>query len=136
MNDQEQARIFIAESRAAARLALSGFLRSQQNLNVVGELDNSLDLMAQVKAICPDIMLLDWDLAGQSAPDLVLAVRDLECQPRVIVLALREEVAQGALDAGADALVYKGDGPKRLLTAIRSVLLEGRHAERSDHHDV
>ena len=128
MNEQEQARILIAESRAVARLALSGFLRSQQNLNVVGEVDNGLDLMAQVEAICPDIMLLDWDLAGQSAPDLVLALRDLDCQPRVIVLAMRQELAQAALDAGADALVYKGDGPKRLLTAIRSVLLEGRYA--------
>ncbi len=111
-----------------ARLALSGFLRSQQNLNVVGEVDNSLDLMAQVEAICPDLMLLDWDLAGRSTPDLVLALRDLECQPRVIVLAVRQDSAQAALDAGADALVYKGDGPKRLLTTIRSVLLEGRYA--------
>ena len=128
MNEQEQARILIAESRAVARLALSGFLRSQQNLNVVGEVDNGLDLMAQVEAICPDIMLLDWDLAGQSAPDLVLALRDLDCQQSVIVIAIRQELAQAALDAGADALVYKGDGPKRLLTAIRSVLLEGRYA--------
>lgn len=128
MNEQEQARILIAESWELARLALSGFLRTQQNLNVVGEVDNSLDLMAQVEAICPDIMLLDWDLAGQSAPDLVLSLRDLDCQPRVIVLAVCQESAQTALNSGADALVYKGDGPKRLLTAIRSVLLEGRYA--------
>ncbi len=128
MNEQEQARILIAESRELARLALSGFLRTQQNLKVVGEVDNSLDLMAQVEAICPDIMLLDWDLAGQSAPDLLLSLRYLDCQPRVIVLAMCQESAHAALNSGADALVYKGDGPKRLLTAIRSVLLEGRYA--------
>jgi len=128
MNEQEEIRILIAERQLAVRLALSGFLRSQQNVNVVGEVDNSLDLMAQAKATCPDLMLLDWDLPGQSAPDLVLALRHLNCQPRVIVLSARQGSARAALDAGADAFVYKGDGPKRLLTAIRSVLLEGRYA--------
>jgi DNA-binding NarL/FixJ family response regulator len=70
----------IAEQQAAVRLAVSGFLRSQPDLDVVGEADNSLDLVAQVEAICPDLMLLDWDLPGRSVPDVILALRHLDCQ--------------------------------------------------------
>ncbi len=128
MNEQGRTRILIADHHPAVRLAISGFLRSQSNLDVVGGVDNGLDLMAQVEAIRPDLMLLDWDLPGESTADLVFAVRNLKCQPRVIVLSVRQELAGAALDAGADAFVYKGDGPKRLLTAIHSVLLESRYA--------
>ena len=128
MNERGQTRILIAEGQVAVRSAVSGFLRSQPDLDVVGEVDNDLDLVAQVEATCPDLMLLDWDLPGRPAPDLILTLRHLDCQPRVIVLAVRQGSARPALDAGADAFVYKGDGPKRLLTAIHSVLLEGRYA--------
>ena len=128
MNEQGKTRIIIADPQPAVRLAVSGFLRSQPNLDVVGRVDNGLDLMAQVEAICPDLMLLDWDLPGGSTADLVFAMHDLQCHPRVIVLSVHQEAAQAALDSGADAFVYKGDGPKRLLTAIHSVLLESRYA--------
>ncbi len=102
------------------RSAVGGFLRSQPGLGVVGEVNNSLDLLAEVETTCPDLLLLDWDLPGHPAPDLILALHHLDRQPRVIVLGVRQESARAALDAGADAFVYKGNGPKHLLAAIRS----------------
>lgn len=127
-NERGQTHILIAERQSVIRSAVSGFLRSQPDLDVVGEVDNSLDLLAQVEATFPDLMLLDWDSPGHPAPDLILALRHLDWQPHVIVLGVRQESARAALDAGADAFVYKGYGPKRLLAAIRSAPL---HAEES-----
>lgn len=124
-HERGQTRILIAERRAAVRSALKGFLQKEPGLHVVNEAADSQELLHQIEATCPDLVLLDWDLLDESEADLIRALRQGHCQPRVIVLSVRPESAPAALGAGADAFFYKGDGTKRLLTVIRGVLLEG-----------
>jgi DNA-binding NarL/FixJ family response regulator len=123
MNKQEQ-RILIVEHQAAARSALKGFLQGQPGLDVVGEAADSQEMLARLEAACPDLVLLDWDMPGGSGADLISFPRQADCLPPIIVLGVRPESAPAALDAGADAFFCKCDGPKRLLTVIRSVLME------------
>jgi DNA-binding NarL/FixJ family response regulator len=124
MNKQGQ-RILIAEHQAVARSALKGFLQGQPGLDVVGEAADSQELLAGLEAACPDLVLLDWDLPGESGAVLISFPRQANCLVTpIIVLGLRPESAPAAMDAGADAFVYKGDGPKELLAVIRSVLME------------
>jgi DNA-binding NarL/FixJ family response regulator len=124
MNKPAQ-RILIAEHQAVARSALKGFLQGQPGLDVVGEAADSQELLAGLEATCPDLVLLDWDLPGQSGVDLISFPRQADCLTPIIVLGVRPESAPAAMDAGANAFVYKGDGPNQLLTVIRSVLMEG-----------
>lgn len=123
MNKQGQ-RILIAEHQAVARSALKGFLQGQPGLDVVGEAADSQEFLAGLEAACPDLVLLDWDLPGESGANLILFPLQADCLTPIIVLGLRPESAPAAMDAGADAFVYKGDGPKELLAVIRSVLME------------
>jgi DNA-binding response OmpR family regulator len=92
---------------------------------VVGEAADSHELLTRLEATCPDLVLLDWDMPGGSGADLIPSPRQADCLPPIIVLGVRPESAPAALDAGADAFFCKCDGPKRLLTVIRSVLMEG-----------
>jgi DNA-binding NarL/FixJ family response regulator len=127
MNQPTQTRIVIAERQTVVRSALRRFLGQQPGLYVVGEAAEDQELLAQLEVACPDLVLLDWDLPGRPVADLIPALRRPDCQPAVIVLAVRPEPAQSALDAGAEAFVYKGESPKRLLTTIRGVMLERGH---------
>lgn len=124
MNERSQTHILIAERQAATRSALIGFLQGQSGLAVVGEAAHSQELLDQVKATCPDLVLLDWDLPGETGGNLIPEVRQTDCHPPVIVLGVRLESAPAALDAGANEFVWKGEQPKRLLTAIYDVLSE------------
>jgi len=119
-------RILIAEHQAVARSALKGFLQGQPGLDVVGEAADSHELLAGLKAACPDLVLLDWDLPGEPGAVLISFPRQADCLTPIIVLGVRPESAPEAMDAGANAFVYKGDGPTQLLAVIRSVLMEGR----------
>jgi DNA-binding NarL/FixJ family response regulator len=111
-------RIILAENRRKVRFALRALLEQQAELNVLGEAADAQNLLAQVKEICPDVILLDWELPGMSADDLLSALRR-KC-PDVLVVALSGRVSarRAALAAGADAFVSKGDPPERLLSAI------------------
>jgi DNA-binding NarL/FixJ family response regulator len=85
---------------------------------VIGEANGVEDLLAQMRATCPDLMLLDWELPRLAGSDLLTTVR--QACPDVFVIALsgRPEARRAALAAGVDAFVGKTDPPERLMTAI------------------
>jgi len=111
-------RILVADDQPKVRFALRVLLERQPGLKVVGEAADAGDLLAQVEMACPDLVLLDWELPGLAGGDLLSALRGVCPNLFVIVLSGRLEVRRAALNAGADAFVYKCDPPERLLTAI------------------
>jgi DNA-binding NarL/FixJ family response regulator len=110
-------RILVADDQPKVRFALRVLLERQPGLKVVGEAADAGDLLAQMETACPDLVLLAWELPGL-AVDLLTALRRVCPDLFVIALSGRLEVRRAALDAGADAFVYKCDPPERLLTAI------------------
>jgi len=108
----------IADDQAKVRSALRLLLELQSGLSVVGEAANAGELQAMVEAIHPDLILLDWELPGAPAAELLSILRS--CHPRLWIIALsgRPEARKAALAAGADAFVSKGDPPERLLAVV------------------
>ena len=116
-------RILLADDQPKVRFALRVLLERQPGLKVVGEATDAEGLLAQVKATRPDLVLLDWELPGLAVSEpseqgLLMALRRVCPDTFVIALSGRLEARQAALDAGADAFVYKCDPPERLLAAI------------------
>jgi len=111
-------RILLAEGRPKVRFALRVLLERQPQFEVVGEASNVYQLLAQVGIICPDLVLLGWELPGLASLGSLSAL--YEACPRVSVIAMsgRPEARQAALDAGAGSFVSKSDPPDRLLAAI------------------
>jgi DNA-binding NarL/FixJ family response regulator len=118
-------RVLIADRHAATRSALRILLKEEPGLNVVGEAADGGELLAQVGATRPDIVVLDWELPGEEAAVLVPSLHTHDGRPSVVVLGGRPELAQAALAAGADAFVSKGDPPQRLLDTIHAIESEG-----------
>ena len=116
-------RVLIAEERPDIRRALKILLETQPNLDVVGEAINEDELLLQAQAIRPDLVLLDNNVISGQMDKLIPTLHNFECKPAVIVLSVRTEVEQPALDAGADAFVLKGAPPKTLLIAIEAIRL-------------
>lgn len=122
-------RIFLADDQAKVRSALRLLLEHEPGLRVVGETDKVEGLLAQLKAVKPDLILLDWELPDPSVayalPDPgrnILSVLRSYCPHlQIIVLSGRPEARQAALTAGTDAFVSKGDPPERLLTTLRAI---------------
>ncbi|MGD9048840.1 MAG: response regulator transcription factor [Anaerolineae bacterium] len=119
-------RILIADQQSAVRSAIRLLLEKGLELDVVGEAADSNELLAQLESLRPDVLLLDWDLPGRSTANLFDAFRELDRQPKVIVLGVNSESMQSALASGADAFVSKGEPPKRLLAALQALSVEGQ----------
>jgi DNA-binding NarL/FixJ family response regulator len=95
-------------------------LEERSAFEVVGEAADVEDLLAQIEAACPDLVLLSWGLPGLAGADLLPALRSVCDDLYVIVLSGRPEARQAVLDAGANAFISKVEPPERLLAAIAS----------------
>ena len=111
-------RVLLADDQSKVRSALRLLLEQEPELSGVGEATDADELLAQVGTFRPDIVLLDWELPGLQAPDMLSALRALCPYLKVIALSGRPEARQAALAAGADAFVSKGDPPEQLLAAV------------------
>jgi len=116
-------RLVIADRQAATRSALRMLLAPEEDVNIVGEVSDQQQLLSMVEATQPDVLLLDWELAGSATVDLLADLRVIESPFKVIALSGRPEAQQAALGAGVDGFVSKGDPPARLLTALRAIQL-------------
>jgi len=95
---------------------------------VVGEASNVYQLLAQVGTVCPDLVLLGWELPGLASFESLNPLRDVCPGLTVIALSGRPEAREVALSAGVDGFVSKADPPDRLVAEIAKCCTERTHA--------
>jgi DNA-binding NarL/FixJ family response regulator len=118
---RNDARIILADDDLNVRSALKLLLDDEAGLEVVGEVENAQDLVEQAEAICPEIILLDWELPTLQVEEHVQELKDHIPHLLVVAMSGRPESRQSALKTGADAFICKGDSPEHLLAIIRDL---------------
>jgi DNA-binding NarL/FixJ family response regulator len=116
--------VLLADNQPKVRFALRTLLERKLGFEVVGEAIDMTELWQQVEEACPDLLFLDWELAGPRVRDLLSRLHAVCPGLRVIALSGRSELRRAALQAGVDAFVCKCDSPDRLMTAIAALGLD------------
>jgi DNA-binding NarL/FixJ family response regulator len=116
-------RIILADDQSLIRRGLRALLKTDPELEIVGEAENGLEAIDLVETLQPDLVLMDIRMPVM---DGVLGTREI-CQrfPATKVLVLttfndREYVSQ-ALQAGASGYLLKDTPFEELTQAIRLV---------------
>ena len=89
-------RILLADDQDRVRYALRVLLAQQPGLEVVAEVFNAADMLAQLTAACPDLALLDWELPGLMEAGGLAAIRKLCPHLTVTVLSGRPGARRAA----------------------------------------
>jgi len=121
-------RVALVDDQAMFRRGVSMIVRSQPDLEVVGEAGNGEEAIALVDREHPDVVLMDVRmpvLDGVAATKRILttAASRGETGPRIIVLTTfdLDADAASAIRAGASGFVLKDADPDFLIAAIRTV---------------
>ncbi|WP_226435232.1 response regulator [Rhodococcus yananensis] len=114
--------VLLADDHAAIRSGLRMILESDPDIEVVGEAADGAVAVAQVRALKPDVVLMDIRMPhtdGIAATRAIVA----ETGSRVLVLTSFEidEYVFGSLRAGAGGYLLKTASADDLLRAVRSV---------------
>ncbi|MFM8909175.1 MAG: LuxR C-terminal-related transcriptional regulator [Gemmatimonadota bacterium] len=140
-------RICLADDHAIVLEGLRALVDGEPDMTVVGATTDGDAVEALVRREAPDVLVLDYELGGRRAPEVIQALRQGEQVPRILILTAYHdgETIRSALESGAEGLAFKTASPQQTLSAIRQVMagqlvfpqaarrwLEARQAPRSD----
>lgn len=116
-------RVLVADDQPLMRVAFEWTLRSEDDLEFVGEAADGREAIEQARALHPDVVLMDIrmpELDGVEATR-VLAAEDEAIKILILTTFDVDEYALEALRAGASGFLLKDVRPDELVRAIRVV---------------
>ena len=116
-------RVVIADDHTILREGLRQLLGAATDIEVAGEAADGFEVLARVRGLDFDVLLLDMSMPGKSGIELIKQVKAEKPRLRVLVLSMHEEAqyAVRAIKAGASGYVTKDSAGTQLVTAIRKV---------------
>ena len=121
----EPSRIFLVDDHPLVREWLTTLINREPNLKVCGEAEDVSQAVRGIVASKPDVAIIDISLKGGSGLELIKSIKVQMPQVAVIVLSMHDEklYAERSIRAGARGYVMKRETTKRIINAIRQVLL-------------
>lgn len=121
--DSSLIRIVAADAQPIFLAGLSALAGREQDIQIVAESSNGPAALEQVRALGPDITLLDQQLPGTSGIETLREIRRHFPQAKVILLTTHasDVLAQQAFQAGAMGFVLKSTIHADLVDTIRAV---------------
>jgi len=134
--------VLLADDHKIVLDGLSSLLASRFDL--VGAVTNGIELVEQVQALQPDVVVADISMPLLNGIDALGQLHQLNIKPKVIFLTMHPDVTYltRALEAGALGYVLKHAAAEELITAIEHTLSghvfispEMRHSSVVEHLD-
>jgi DNA-binding NarL/FixJ family response regulator len=118
-----QLRVLLVDDDPLVRTGLSMILGSAADLEVVGEASDGDEAVGRVRALEPDVVLMDIRMRRMDGIAATRAVTALPEPPKVLVLTTYDldEYVFDALAAGAAGFLLKEGAPQDIIEAVRVV---------------
>lgn len=122
-------RVVLADDHPVVREGLRRLLCDSQELQVIGEASDGHEALRVVRALIPDVLVLDLSMPGIDGIELTKLVSDEMPTVKVVALTMHacEEYAVRMLRAGARGFVGKGAPASEILGAIVKVAAGGSY---------
>jgi two-component system NarL family response regulator len=118
-------RVVVADDHPIVREGIVANLEQQTDIKIVAEGCDGDDALALIKKHLPDIALVDLRMPRMDGLDVVIEVKKMRLQTKVIVMTSfdDQEDIQHAVKAGARGYLLKDCSRQSLLEAVRRVHL-------------
>jgi DNA-binding NarL/FixJ family response regulator len=115
-------RVYIADAKPEECSALR-LLLLDIKMEVVGEATDWFTTLVQVPKSHVDMLLVDWDLFPNNAPNIALSRLRKGCPAALVIILIRPEDARkkAAICIGADVFISKDALPERMAYCLRAV---------------
>ena len=116
-------RVVIAEDHTIVRQGLTALLRSESDIEVVGEASDGLEAIELSKTKTPDVVLMDVAMRNLNGLDATRSIKKQFPEMKVLVLTMydNEEMIFQILKAGASGYLVKDSAMTDLVSAIRAI---------------
>jgi DNA-binding NarL/FixJ family response regulator len=122
-------RVFIADNHQVTVEGIKAVLSKYEDLELVGDANCTHEILEKVKALRPDIVIMEAFMPYSDVPETILQINGVETafqikqiDPKIRVIIFTSHPAGGIirplLDAGISAYVLKHERPSDLYRAI------------------
>ena len=117
-------RVLLVDDQPLFRRALATLISAQFDMTVVGEAENGRDALEKVRAMHPDIVVMDVNMPGTSGVDGVSAIRAAGFDAPIVMLTVSEDDDDlfESIKAGANGYLLKNVRPEQLFEDLRGVM--------------
>ena len=115
-------RVLLADDHALFREGVRALLEAENDIQVVGEVEDGRSAVTEAVRLRPDVILMDITMPRLDGVEATRQVTARAAKVKVLMLTMHdsEEVFQRSLSAGAAGYVLKRSGGLELVGAIRS----------------
>ncbi len=124
-------RIVLADDHPIVLDGLRGLIKTQNDLDLVGEATSGLAALRLIKELKPDLAVIDISMPELNGIALGRRLADELPSVKLLVLTLHEDRAylKQALNAGIRGYILKRSAAENLIQAIRAVLVGGLYVD-------
>ncbi len=114
--------VLIVDDHALVRSGIAGFLKTQDDIEVIGEAESGAQALLLVEKHVPDVVLMDLVMPGMDGITATAEVKRLSPRTQVVILTSFHEDKHifPAIEAGALSYILKDIGPNELTATIRA----------------
>ncbi|MFJ5921989.1 response regulator [Kitasatospora sp. NPDC092948] len=117
-------KVLLVDDEELIRAGLRAVLDAQDGIDVVGEAEDGARALGLVRALRPDVVLMDVRMPGVDGLEATRAIlRGADGPPKILVVTTFEadDYVYEALRAGADGFLLKRSRPAEIVQAVRLV---------------
>ena len=116
-------RILLVDDHAMFRAGIKALLESEKRMVVVGEASSGDEAVDQVRALKPDVVVMDLSMPESNGLEATRRIAALGLDTRVLVLTVHaeEEYLVPVVEAGASGYLTKTSADTDLIEAIKVV---------------
>jgi len=117
-------KVVIADDHHVVRRGLLFFLKTQQDIEIIGEAKNGQEAVDMVIKLNPDVVLMDLSMPIMDGVMATKAIREADNEVKIIILTsyADQDHVIPAIRAGASGYQLKDIEPDELVQTIRDVL--------------
>jgi two-component system nitrate/nitrite response regulator NarL len=120
---KERTTVFVADDHPLLRGAVTDAIKRRQELKLVGEAGDGRKALEEIRALVPDVALLDMRMPGLDGAQVLNAIIRDSIETRVLFLATETDsrVVFELISAGAAGYLDKGKPADEICDAIAAV---------------
>jgi DNA-binding NarL/FixJ family response regulator len=124
-------RVVLVDDHELVRSGFCLILSGQPDIEVVGEASNAEDGLRLLRAVKPDVALVDVHMPGMSGIELTERVQRTDLPTRIVILTVVQDVQfpRRLLQSGALGYLTKGCASDELVQAVRAVAKGNRYLD-------
>jgi DNA-binding NarL/FixJ family response regulator len=116
-------RVLLVDDHPVVRAGIEGILKSQPDIEVVGEASDGVEAIRLSQSLLPDVILMDLQMPGIDGVIAIKAINEQAHPPHILVLTTYDTDVDivRAIEAGATGYLLKDTPREDFFVAVRQV---------------